>query len=204
MDADTKKQILKNIESGASINSQAKKYNMSWDTIKSLCDKNQIKSRYKHTKATEEAIINLIKEMKVASSKEIAESFGISTVNRQPLRRRLQSMVRRGKIKRTKLKTLKSKANKEYHMFEGYMENFLFYLTDTGFKEWTVQQIPKGLPSNIRKILSQYLHDMQIDIDLKYKKPMRTIAFTDDEYKLIKKKAKKQKKTIKECVLDAI
>ena len=117
MDADTKKQILINIENGASINSQAKQNNLSWETVKALCDKHNIKSSYRHTKATEEAIIQLISELKVASSKEIAESFGISTVNLQPLRRRLQSMVRRGKLKRTKLTTLKSNANKEYNLF---------------------------------------------------------------------------------------
>lgn len=195
------KQIIKNIQKGCSINSQAIEQGVSWNVIKKICDRQQVYSQHTCLKASEENIKKMLKEIKVATAKEIATYFGLN--NRQSLRMRLQSMVRRQQIKRTKLSTFKSPKKHEYQLFKGYMETFLFYKTDSDFKEWVIKQIPIGLPQNVRKTITQYLTDQGLKIDLTRVTPMRSIAFTEAEYKKIKKKAKKEQKGIKELILDA-
>ena len=192
-------QILKNIQKGCSINSQAVEHGVSWNVIKRICDKNKTSSQ--HTHITESEIIEYILEKKVATAKEIAEYFKHSS--RQNLRIRLQSMVARKQIKRTKLSTFKSPKKHEYRLFRGYMETYLFYKNDSDFKQWVIKQIPTGLPQNIRKIITQYLTNQGLKIDLTKITPMIAVSFTKDEYKKLKREAKKQKKGIKELILDA-
>jgi len=194
-------QILKNIQNGCSINSQAIEYGVSWNVIKKICDRQQVYSQHTCLKASEENIKKMLKEIKVATAKEIAIYFGLT--NRQNLRMRLQSMVRRNQIKRTKLSTFKSPKKHEPQLFKGYMETYLFYKNNSDFKEWVIKQIPIGLPQNIRRTISHYLKNNGIKIDLTRITPLRCVSFTEEEYKKIKKRAKKEKKGIKELILDA-
>lgn len=158
------KQILRNIKDGCSINSQAKKYKVSWNTIKKLCVDNKIHGKYER-KATEKNILRLLKKQKVATSKEIAAHFGFSTKHHQQLRYRLQSMVRRKKIKRKKLGVFKTFFKYKHKFFEGYMQTYLFYLTDSDFKKWIKKLIPTDLPVNVSKVLTRYLNDNGVNYD---------------------------------------
>lgn len=198
------KQILQNIKNGCSINSQAKKYTVSWDTIKKICDKQDVHSQHKCVKATEKDILQMLEDCKVATSKEIAAYFGFNVENYQSLRYRLQSMVRRNKIKRTKFTTLKTPKKNRYTFFDGYMETYLFFKNNSDFRQWAIDRIPVGLPRSIRKMLTQYLNNQGIHVDLTKITPMKSVSFTMEEYKKLKQKAKRQNKTIKEVVIDSV
>lgn len=200
----SEKQVLQNIQNGCSINSQAKECKVSWDAIKRICDEQGVDSKHTCVKATEKDILQMLEEYKVATSKEIAAYFGFNTENYQSLRYRLQSMVRRNKIKRTKFTTLKTPKKNRYTFFDGYMETYLFYKKDSDFRQWAVDRIPVGLPKSIRKTLTQYLNNQGIHIDLSKIIPMKSVSFTMEEYKKLKQKAKKKQKGIKELILDAI
>lgn len=200
----SEKQIIQNIKNGCSINSQAKEYNVSWDSIKRICDEHDVYSKHKCVKATDDDILQMLEDCKVATSKEIAAYFGFSAGNYQSLRYRLQSMVRRNKIKRTKLTTYKSPKKNKYGFFDGYMETYLFYKKDSDFKKWIIKKIPTGLPRSVRKALTQYLNNQGIHADLSKIIPMKSVSFTMDEYKKLKQQAKKKQKDVKELIMDAI
>lgn len=198
------KQILKNIQNGCSINSQAKEHKVPWDVIKRICDKYNVHSKHKCVKATDDSILQMLKECKVATSKEMAVYFGFNTTNYQSLRYRLQSMVRRNKIKRTKFTTYKAPKKYKYGFFDGYMETYLFFKNDSDFRKWVIKKIPTGLPISVRKNLTSYLNNQGLHIKLTKIIPMKSVSFTMEEYKKLKQKAKRQNKTIKEAVLDSI
>lgn len=198
------KQILQNIKNGCSINNQAKKYKVSWDTIKKICDRQDVHSQHKCVKATEKEILQMLEDCKVATSKEIAAYFGFNVENYQTLRYRLQSMVRRNKVKRTKLTTYKAPRKHKYSFFDGYMETYLFYKKDSDFKTWVIKKIPTGLPRSVRKNLTSYLNNQGLHIELTKIIPMKSVSFTMEEYEKIKQKAKKKQKTMRDMILDAI
>ena len=198
------REILQNIKDGCSINSQAKKYKVTWDAIKQICDKQDVHSKHKCVKATEKDISQMLEECKVATSKEIAAYFGFNTKSYQSLRYRLQSMVRRNKIKRTKFTTLKTPKKNRYTFFDGYMETYLFYKKDSDFRQWVIKKIPTGLPRSVRKNLTSYLNNQGIHIDLSKIIPMKSVSFTMEEHKKLKQKAKKKQKGIRELILDSI
>ena len=192
-------QMLKNIQNGSSINSQAKKYSISWDTVKAICVKHSVSSQHTNVKATEDDIINMLSDFKVSTVKEISEYFKLSKSNYQRLRERLQSMVRRNKIKRVKLSTI-GRLNRN-GIFKGYLETYLFYISDKALREWVITQIPTGLPLHLRKVISRTLHSSNINIDLTNITSTKTVVFTETEYKKLKMEAKKKEMGIKEMLL---
>jgi len=196
------KQIIKNIQNGASINSQAKKYDVTWDRIKQLCKKNNVASKHKSRMVTDDELLAVIGLNKVMTKSEIIKKLEISSYNN--LARRLRQLIMEGKLQTIILPHTKTKY-KNARVLNGYTGNHLFYVSNEELCIWAENRIPRQMPQNLRRAITRNLNDAGIHI--KISKPSAQncpVAFPKEDYQKLKLKAEKEGLTMREMILNYV
>ena len=193
------KMILQNIKNGASINSQAKKYDVRWERIKNLCKKNNIESEHKNKKITDTMILELIKANKAMTEGAIRKSLNMSSSRN--LFRRLRQLVMDKKLQTVIISRTRTRyKNKE--VLYGYTERHLFYISMDDLSTFIEKKIPKLMPTHLRRAITYKLNNIGIPIQLsKPSAEYRPVAFPLDQYEKLQVKAKKENLSIRELIL---
>lgn len=195
MDEKTEEKIVTAIANGETYTSQQEKYHISYKTVKNICDKHNIKSKYSDTKIEE--IINIINENKVVSASTVSKILQRKQSNISEKMKRLRYT---GKIKKLKIPYSNSKIKND--SFKKHLNRNLYYLSEKQLKQWIREQLPDNMPRNLQKSISNRLHDAGVDIDLSSNIKYKSIALPKKQYEELKKEAKNQNKTIKELILE--
>lgn len=204
MDKKIQEDILQSVRNGETYASQVKKYrkkNISYGMVRGICIRNDVKSKL--SSINDDDIVKSIKKMKVATLKQIQDDLGISLTG---ISNRVVNLVSKGKIKRKRLTSQKTKATKN-DVFKKYTNKYLYYIHDDDIRKWIIEKLPATMPSNIRRSITNKLrNNLGIDFDLpsSNRKKLKTISIPESDYENLKKKAKKLKVPIRELVTGKI
>lgn len=172
---------IEKVKSGKSIRQTAKEMDIPVSTVSYWCEKNNVDSSYDKAekKVKDEDIIKKIKENLAMTERELEKELGYS---KNGLRNRLIRLI---KDKKINYAIIPGGGN----IFKGYIDRRIYYVSKKDLKRWVGKKIPKGLPRNLKNLISQKLHDAGIDISFDTKKK-KAIVVDENIYKNLQKKAK--------------
>jgi len=191
VDKKLKEKIIKEVKEGKSYYSVAKKYNLTPSSVRDICLRAGVKSKFKHAekKYTDEEIIDFVKSKGVISQRELEKELGYTALNHRLLR-----MARDGKIRFIRLlgrsKYLGCKR--------------LVYVDDEDLKNWFLEQLPNKMPKGLRALLRSKLKDLGVDVDLSYKYASRAVGIDPELYDKLKEEARKKNVSLKKYVEDIL
>lgn len=160
---ETKQDILQNVKNGKSYYSQAKKHNLHPNKIRKLCLKNNIQSQHTRMHNTDEEVIKAIKKYKVASVRDIQNELNYTSY--RAAHNRLRRMVIKDKIFYTLLSPIKrSGRGKAKHLFDGYYNRAIYFVTKEDFKEWVQEKLPDQVSTHLRKSISHLINHIDVNV----------------------------------------
>lgn len=173
----TNEEIFKEVEK-TSYMEVAKKYNIPYQKLISLCKKRGIKSSRRHApkgKSIDDKIFSLLREHGALSAGEIERKLGNKDLNR-----RLRRLIAEGKINVVRLPLM-------LH-FRKYYDTNLYYIDRTGWEKWANKQT-QHLPPSER--LAVFLKLMQA-AGYKVSNRFQAVNIREDLYNRLKRIARKR------------
>lgn len=191
---DERARAIKSVKNGMSCGEVAKKFGISYNTIRSWCLKDGTVEHQNHIKKTDDEIIAAIKKAKVVTQTEISQTLGYQTLND-----RLRTMIMNNKIKSTIIPA-RSSSSKISWPIKNYQNKRLYYITGKDLDEWVIEKLPPHMPLGMRRAVTMKLNSVGIHVsELSYKQKYSTVAIHGNVYKKLKAVAKERK--ISMCTL---
>jgi len=187
------------VKQGLSITKTAQQLNVSAATVSRWCQQAGVQSKYKTQpkSISDEQILEVVKRKKVATVKEIADTLGTT----YGIINRLRKLVRKGKLKSTRIPKIHNTAIKRY--IGEYMNKTLFYIDEKTFTEWYFSKLPKQLPKHLKKVFSHILHDIGIEFEKRQKTKVAIMIPKKMKQQLVER-AKQENISVEELLRRAI
>jgi hypothetical protein len=190
-DSKLKQKALQQVKDGVSLRQVSKDLNIPLSTISYWCN-GKIKSFYVKTqkKSDDDEIIKTIKNNLALTERELEKKLNYG---KNSLRPRL--------IKLTKTNMLNYVVipGGRGSILRGYIDRKIYFIDKDDLKKWLSKRIPKGLPSGIKHMITQRLHDSGIDFQFEHKKK-KAIVVDETVYRKLERKAKRKGISVTELI----
>lgn len=191
--------VIEEIKKGKSLRQTSKKYNIPLSTVANWCNEENIKSTHTRmpVKATDKEILDILSKNKVMTANQLETVFGYYE---NGLSRRLKNLLQDKKINYA---VIPGGGGKASSVFREYIDKRLYYVEQSDLNTWVKNQLPKQMPCNLRRAISQRLRDSGIELSVE-KINKKAFVVEKKLYDSIKNNASKKGLSIPEYLKKAI